>query len=109
MRISAPTDARGLDWGVVGEELGSDFVQPFMGERIPVRITRDSIAVYAASPNADPPICGDCFTMAAMSAAKTKTWRPLYERYGPRGGLSGTATLVILARRIARAAWSICR
>jgi transposase len=44
--------------------------------------------------------------LAAMSAAKTKTWRPLYKHYRAKG-LSGTATLVILARRIARTAWSI--
>ena len=44
--------------------------------------------------------------LAAMSAAKTKTWRPLYEHYRAKG-LSGTAALVILARRIARTAWSI--
>ena len=44
--------------------------------------------------------------MAAMSAIKTKTWRPLYDHYRAKG-LSSTATLVILARRIARTAWSI--
>ena len=44
--------------------------------------------------------------MAAMSAISTKTWRPLYEHYRAKG-LSSTATLVILARRIARSAWSI--
>ncbi len=44
--------------------------------------------------------------LAAMSAAKTKTWKPLYEHYRAKG-LSSTATLVILARRIARTAWSI--
>ena len=44
--------------------------------------------------------------MAAMSAMSTKTWRPLYEHYRAKG-LSSTATLVILARRIARTAWSI--
>jgi len=44
--------------------------------------------------------------LAAMSAIKTKTWRPLYEHYRAKG-LSSTATLVILARRIARTAWSI--
>src|SRR5713101_1140382 len=37
---------------------------------------------------------------------KTKTWRPLYEHYRAKG-LSSTAALVILARRIARSAWSI--
>jgi transposase len=45
---------------------------------------------------------------AAMSAAKTKTWRPLYERQRAKG-LSTTAALVILARKIARVAWSIHR
>ncbi len=44
--------------------------------------------------------------MAAMSAIKTKTWRPLYDHYRAKG-LSSTAALVILARRIARTAWSI--
>ena len=44
--------------------------------------------------------------LAAMSAVKTKTWRPLYEHYRAKG-LSSTATLVILARRIARTAWSM--
>jgi len=41
-----------------------------------------------------------------MSAAKTKIWKPIYEHYRAKG-LSSTATRVILARRIARTAWSI--
>ena len=44
--------------------------------------------------------------LAALSGIKTKTWRPLYDHYRAKG-LSSTATLVILARRIARTAWSI--
>ena len=44
--------------------------------------------------------------LAALSAVKTKPWRSLYERYRAKG-LSSTAALVILARRIARTAWSI--
>lgn len=44
--------------------------------------------------------------LAAMAAAKTKAWRPLYQRYRQRGW-STTATLVILARKIARIAWSL--
>jgi hypothetical protein len=44
--------------------------------------------------------------LAAMAAAKTKTWEPLYQHYRAKGQ-STTATLVILARRIARTAWSI--
>jgi transposase len=44
--------------------------------------------------------------VAAMSAKKTKTWKPLFEHYRAKG-LSTTAALVILARRIARTAWSI--
>ena len=43
---------------------------------------------------------------AAMSGAKTNTWKPYYERYRARG-LSTTAALVIIARKIARAAWSM--
>lgn len=43
---------------------------------------------------------------AAMSAAKTTTWKPLYERYRARG-LPTTAALVVIARKIARIAWSI--
>ncbi len=43
---------------------------------------------------------------AAMSAIKTKAWKPLYEHYRTQGW-STTASLVIIARKIARAAWSI--
>jgi transposase len=44
--------------------------------------------------------------VAAMSAKKTKAWKPLFEHYRAKG-LSSTAALVILARRIARTAWSM--
>ena len=44
--------------------------------------------------------------LAALSAAKTKVWHPLYVHYRDKG-LPSTAALVILARRIARTAWSI--
>jgi transposase len=44
--------------------------------------------------------------VAAMSAKKTKLWKPLFEHYRAKG-LSTTAALVILARRIARTAWSM--
>jgi len=43
---------------------------------------------------------------AAMSAIKTTAWKPIYESYRVRGW-STTASLVIIARKIARAAWSI--
>lgn len=46
--------------------------------------------------------------VAAMSASKSKLWRPFYERYRARG-LSSTATLVILARKLARIAFSIVK
>lgn len=45
---------------------------------------------------------------AAMSAVKSKVWKPIYEYYRTQGW-STTATLVIIARKIARAAWSIHR
>ncbi len=44
--------------------------------------------------------------MAAMAAIKTKVWKPIYDSYRSHGW-SSTATLVIIARKIARAAWSI--
>ena len=43
---------------------------------------------------------------AAMAAIKSKVWKPIYEHYRARGW-STTAALVIIARKIARAAWSI--
>ena len=43
---------------------------------------------------------------AAMSASKTRVWKPIYESYRPHGW-STTAALVIIARKIARTAWSI--
>lgn len=45
---------------------------------------------------------------AAMAGAKTKTWKPFYERYRAQGW-SSTAALVILARKIARVAFAIHR
>ncbi len=44
--------------------------------------------------------------LAAMSAKKTKAWKPIFEQYRAKG-LSTTACFVILARRIARTAWSM--
>jgi transposase len=44
--------------------------------------------------------------LAAMSAKKTTVWKPLFEHYRAKG-LSTTACFVILARRIARTAWSM--
>ncbi len=44
--------------------------------------------------------------VAAMSAKKKQAWKPLFEHYRAKG-LSSTAALVIMARRIARTAWSI--
>jgi len=43
---------------------------------------------------------------AAMSGSKTTTWKPHYEHYRAKGW-SSTAALVIIARKIARTAWSI--
>jgi transposase len=44
--------------------------------------------------------------LAAMSAKKTKTWKPIYEHYRAKG-FSSTASLVVIARRLARIAWSM--
>lgn len=46
--------------------------------------------------------------MCAMSASRTKTWRPYYEQQRAKG-LSGTEALVVLARKMARTAYGICR
>jgi len=46
--------------------------------------------------------------VAALSASKTKLWKPFYNRYRARG-LSTTATLVILARKLIRIAFSIVK
>lgn len=43
---------------------------------------------------------------AAMAAVKTKTWKPIYEQYLARG-LSKIQALIVIARKIVRAAWSI--
>jgi hypothetical protein len=40
-----------------------------------------------------------------MSARRTPAWKPIYEQHRAKG-LAITAALVILARRIARTAWS---
>jgi transposase len=45
---------------------------------------------------------------AAMSASRTQLWQPFYQRYRARG-LSTTAALVVLARKLARIAFSIVR
>jgi transposase len=44
--------------------------------------------------------------VAAMSASRTRVWAPVYQRALVRG-LSRIEALVILARQIARTAWSI--
>jgi transposase len=45
---------------------------------------------------------------AAMSASKSPLWRKIYQRHRD-AGWSGTASLVILARKLARIAWSMHR
>jgi transposase len=44
----------------------------------------------------------------AMSATRSKVWRPYYLAQRAKG-LSGTAALVVLARKMARTAYGICR
>ncbi len=45
---------------------------------------------------------------AARAAVRTNVWKPIYDAYRTQGW-SGTAALVIIARKIALAAWSIHR
>ena len=46
--------------------------------------------------------------ICAMSAARSKVWRPYYLVQRAKG-LSGTAALVVLARKMARTAYGICK
>ena len=46
--------------------------------------------------------------ICAMSAASTKVWRPYYLAQRAKG-LSGTAALVVLSRKMARTAYGICK
>ena len=103
----------------VGPVIGTALVNTL--ERVPVKSADAFVAFTGLDPRPDdsgqhrgkrrlskrgPGELRRLLFLAAMSAAKTKTWRPLYEHYRAKG-LSGTAALVILARRIARIAWSI--
>ena len=103
----------------VGPIIGTALVNTL--ERVPVKSADAFVAFTGLDPRPDdsgqhrgkrrlskrgPAELRRLLYLAAMSAAKTKTWRPLYERYRAKG-LSSTATLVILARRIARTAWSM--
>jgi len=103
----------------VGPVIGTALVNTL--ERVPVKSADAFVAFTGLDPRPDdsgqhrgkrrlskrgPGELRRLLFLAAMSAAKTKTWRPRYEHYRAKG-LSGTAALVILARRIARTAWSI--
>lgn len=103
----------------VGPVVGTALVNTL--ERVPVKSADAFVAFTGLDPRPDdsgqhrgkrrlskrgPAELRRLLYLAAMSAAKTKTWRPLYEHYRVKG-LSSTATFVILARRIARTAWSI--
>lgn len=46
--------------------------------------------------------------ICAMSAARSRVWRPYYLAQRAKG-LSGTAALVVLARKMARTAYGICK
>ena len=103
----------------VGPVVGTALVNTL--ERVPVKSADAFVAFAGLDPRPDdsgqhrgkrrlskrgPAELRRLLYLAALSAVKTKPWRPLYEHYRVRG-LSSTAALVILARRIARTAWSI--
>jgi transposase len=46
--------------------------------------------------------------ICAMSAARSKVWRPYYLAQRAKG-LSGTAAVVVLARKMARTAYGVCK
>ena len=102
----------------VGPVIGTALVNTL--ERVPVktadalspspawtrdRMTLDSIVANAASPSADRANCAGC-----SSWGQCRQQRPRHGAHSSHyraKGLSDTAALVILARRIARIAWSI--
>jgi transposase len=103
----------------VGPVVGTALVNTL--ERVPVKSADAFVAFTGLDPRPDdsgqhrgkrrlskrgPAELRRLLYLAALSAVKTKPWRLLYEHYRARG-LSSTAALVILARRIARTAWSI--
>jgi len=103
----------------VGAVVGSILVNAL--ERVPLRSADAFVAFTGLDPRAmesgqyrgrrrlskrGPSELRRLLYLAAMSASKTKTWQPLYDHYRAKG-LSSTTALVILARRIARTAWSI--
>jgi transposase len=103
----------------VGPVVGTALVNTL--ERVPVKSADAFVAFTGLDPRPDdsgqhhgkrrlskrgPAELRRLLYLAALSAVKTKPWRSLYEHYRAKG-LSSTATLVILARRIARTAWSI--
>lgn len=103
----------------VGPVVGAALVNTL--ERVPVKSADAFVAFTGLDPRPDdsgqhrgkrrlskrgPAELRRLLYLAALSAVKTKPWRSLYEHHRAKG-LSSTATLVILARRIARTAWSI--
>jgi transposase len=105
--------------GGVGAVVGSSVLNTL--ERVPFRSADAFVAFTGLDPRPDesghhhgrrrlskrgPSELRRLLYLAAMAAAKTKTWKPLYQRDRARG-LSTTAAFVVLARRIARTAWSI--
>jgi len=103
----------------VGPVLGAALVNTL--ERVPLKSADAFVAFTGLDPRPDdsgqhrgkrrlskrgPAELRRLLYVAAMSAKKTQAWKPLFEHYRAKG-LSSTAALVILARRIARTAWSM--
>lgn len=103
----------------VGAVVGSSLLNPL--ERVPLKSADAFVAFTGLDPR--PRDSGQCrgrrrlskrgpselrrlLYLAAMAAANTKAWKAFYEHQRAKG-LSKTAALVVLARRIARTAWSI--
>lgn len=103
----------------VGPLVGAALVNTL--ERLPLKSADAFVAFTGLDPRADdsgqhrgrrriskrgPSELRRLLYLAAMAAKKTATWKPLFEHYRGKG-LSGTEAVVILARRIARTAWSM--
>lgn len=83
----------------------SDAFIAFLGLDLRVRDSGNKRARRRLTKHGEPELRRLLYT-AAMAARRTRAWQPVFEHYHARG-FSSIQTLVIVARRIARVAWSL--
>jgi len=83
----------------------SDAFIAFLGLDLRVRDSGNKRGRRRLTKHGEPELRRLLYT-AAMAARRTQAWRPVFDHYLGRG-FSSIQTLVIVARRIARVAWSL--